>query len=237
MESLGGKTLRLNADGSIPDRQSVSRLAGVFARAPQLAGPRLAAETGLQVQTEHGPSGFDGPGGGDEVNMVEAGKNYGWPIIHHRETGRGSSRRCSSTRPRSRPPAARSFTATLLRSLRGRLLLRGAARREAHPRAFRSGRIPRQVASRRRSLLDGDYGRLREAMLGPDGALYVATSNRDGRGRVRGRRRPHPEDLRRNSVELAEVVGRLASAAAVSRRAAFGRDPERRGRVRRRSGR
>ena len=36
-------------------------------------------------QTEHGPSGFDGPGGGDEVNIVEKGKNYGWPIIHHKQ--------------------------------------------------------------------------------------------------------------------------------------------------------
>lgn len=35
-------------------------------------------------QTEHGPSGFDGLGGGDEINIVERGKNYGWPIIHHR---------------------------------------------------------------------------------------------------------------------------------------------------------
>ena len=40
-------------------------------------------------QTEHGPSGFDGPGGGDEVNIVEKGKDYGWPTIHHRETRAG----------------------------------------------------------------------------------------------------------------------------------------------------
>jgi glucose/arabinose dehydrogenase len=40
-------------------------------------------------QTEHGPSGFDGPGGGDEVNIVERGKNYGWPLIHHKETRAG----------------------------------------------------------------------------------------------------------------------------------------------------
>ena len=40
-------------------------------------------------QTEHGPSGFDGPGGGDEVNIVERGKNYGWPLIHHKQTQEG----------------------------------------------------------------------------------------------------------------------------------------------------
>ena len=45
--------------------------------------------TKLMVQTEHGPSGFDGPGGGDEVNIVEKGKNYGWPVIHHRATKEG----------------------------------------------------------------------------------------------------------------------------------------------------
>src|SRR5690606_36727566 len=42
--------------------------------------------TGLAFETEHGPSSFEGKGsGGDEVNILEAGKNYGWPVIHHPE--------------------------------------------------------------------------------------------------------------------------------------------------------
>ena len=45
--------------------------------------------TNLLFETEHGPSGFDGPGGGDEVNIVEKGKNYGWPVIHHTQTRAG----------------------------------------------------------------------------------------------------------------------------------------------------
>ncbi|MBF8248675.1 MAG: GSDH domain-containing protein, partial [Bacteroidetes bacterium] len=82
--SLGGKILRLNDDGSIPSDNPDPRSAiyAVGVRNPQ--GIDFHPLTGLLFETEHGPSGFDGPGGGDEVNIIESGKNYGWPEIHHK---------------------------------------------------------------------------------------------------------------------------------------------------------
>jgi glucose/arabinose dehydrogenase len=87
--SLGGKILRVNDDGSIPsDNPDPSSPIYTFGmRNPQ--GLAWHPDSGVLFETEHGPSGFDGPGGGDEVNIIEPGKNYGWPIIHHREKKQG----------------------------------------------------------------------------------------------------------------------------------------------------
>lgn len=87
--SLGGKILRVNDDGTIPadnpDKDSPIYALGF--RNPQ--GIDWHPGSGLLFETEHGPSGFDGPGGGDEVNIVVKGGNYGWPVIHHRQEKEG----------------------------------------------------------------------------------------------------------------------------------------------------
>ncbi|HEX7772826.1 MAG TPA: PQQ-dependent sugar dehydrogenase, partial [Pyrinomonadaceae bacterium] len=92
--SLAGKTLRLNDDGTVPqDNPFVGRQNArpeIWSLGHRNAqGLDFQPGTNLMFQTEHGPSGFDGPGGGDEVNIVEKGKNYGWPTIHHTQTGAG----------------------------------------------------------------------------------------------------------------------------------------------------
>jgi glucose/arabinose dehydrogenase len=78
---LTGKIIRLNDDGSIPDDNPfVGKSGGVDpaiyalgVRNPQ--GLVQDSATGSIYETEHGPMG------GDEINLIEAGKNYGWPII------------------------------------------------------------------------------------------------------------------------------------------------------------
>ena len=75
-----GKILRLNDDGTRAAGQSVRRprrrAAGdLELRPPQPAGPRFDPATGTLWETEHGPQG------GDELNVIEKGKNYGWPVI------------------------------------------------------------------------------------------------------------------------------------------------------------
>ena len=76
----GGKVIRLNDDGSVPgDNPFVGRddmLQEIFAlgvRSPQ--GLALHPQTGELWENEHGPLG------GDEVNIIQAGKNYGWPLV------------------------------------------------------------------------------------------------------------------------------------------------------------
>jgi glucose/arabinose dehydrogenase len=80
LDGLLGKTVRINADGSIPEDNP---FVGVDGARPEIwsygqrniQGATLNPETGALWTIEHGPRG------GDELNVPEAGKNYGWPVI------------------------------------------------------------------------------------------------------------------------------------------------------------
>ncbi|CUU03795.1 MAG: PQQ-dependent sugar dehydrogenase [Fimbriimonadales bacterium] len=190
LDRLEGKTLRLNDDGSIPSDNP-------FVKTPNARpeiwsyGHRNAQGmdwqpgTGLMFQTEHGPSGFDGPGGGDEVNIVERGRNYGWPVIHHRQTRAGMEAPLLEFTPAVAPGACAFYRGNKIPQWRHNLFVA----------CLRGQKLIRVVLEGRRvvkteDLLVNEYGRLRAVASGPDGFLYVSTSNRDGRGR------PHPDDDR-----------------------------------------
>ena len=183
MDSLAGKTLRFAEDGSIP-QDNPFRGSPIYSFGHRNSqGLDWQPGTGAQYQTEHGPSGFDGPGGGDEVNLVEAGKNYGWPLIHHRQTREGLVSPILEFTPAIAPSGASFVRGGALPGLAGDFVFAALA-------GEKLVRVRFDAASRGRvrdveDLLAGEYGRFREVMNGPDGALYVSTSNRDGRGRVR----------------------------------------------------
>ena len=182
MGSLGGKTLRLNDDGSVPQDNPFVGQAGARPEIWTLGhrnaqGLTWQPGTGLMFQTEHGPSGFDGPGGGDEVNIVERGKNYGWPIIHHRQTQAGLESPLLEYTPSCAPASAAFYNGTAFPAFKGNPFfgcLRGA-------RLIRVTLNGRTVVSQE-DLLKDTYGRIREVEEGPDGYIYFSTSNRDGRG-------------------------------------------------------
>ncbi|HEY1434386.1 MAG TPA: PQQ-dependent sugar dehydrogenase, partial [Thermoanaerobaculia bacterium] len=119
LASLGGKTLRLNPDGSIPVDNPFpgSPVFSLGHRNSQ--GLDWDPGSGLLIQTEHGPSGFDGPGGGDEINIVEAGKNYGWPIVHHRASREGMVSPVLEYTPAVAPSGASFSRGDLLPTFRG----------------------------------------------------------------------------------------------------------------------
>ena len=182
-KSLGGKTLRLNPDGTIPGDNPFPGSPVYSLGHRNAQGLDWEPRSGLQFQTEHGPSGFDGPGGGDEVNIVEAGKNYGWPIVHHRESRAGLVSPLLEYTPAVAPAGASFSRGELLRSFQGDFFF-ATLRGEKLIRVRPDPANPRRVAETE-DLLTGVYGRLRDVVSGPDGALYVATSNRDGRGNPR----------------------------------------------------
>ena len=183
LKSLGGKTLRLNPDGSIPADNPFPG-SPVFSYGHRNSqGIDWDPRTGLQYQTEHGPSGFDGPGGGDEVNLVEKGKNYGWPVVHHRNSAAGMVSPLLEYTPAVAPSGASFSTGKALPSFQGDFFFANL-RGEVLIRVRFDPKDPRKVLETEELFRDV-YGRLRDVVVGPDGALYVATSNRDGRGRPR----------------------------------------------------
>lgn len=183
LNSIAGKILRLNDDGTIPsDNPFVGRSDArpeIFAYGSRNAqGIDFQPGTNLLFETEHGPSGFDGPGGGDEVNIIDRGKNYGWPAIHHRQTRAGMEAPLLEYTPACAPASGMFYRGSQLPQFRGNFFFG----------CLRGTRIIRVVLDGRRvvseeNLLEGKYGRIRDIAEGPDGFIYFSTSNRDGRGK------------------------------------------------------
>ena len=183
LDSLAGKTLRINDDGSIPkdnpfvgQKNARGEIWSIGHRNAQ--GIAWHPESKLMFQTEHGPSGFDGPGGGDEINIVEAGNNYGWPIIHHDMKKEGLKSPLLEYTPAIAPAGAMFYSGALFPKWRNNFFF-------ANLRGQKIIRV--QLEDRKvvaiEELFNNTYGRIRDITEGPDGALYFAISNRDGRGK------------------------------------------------------
>jgi len=182
LNSLAGKTLRLNDDGTVPDdnpffgRQDARPEIWSYGHR-NAQGMDWQPESNLMFQTEHGPSGFDGPGGGDEVNIVEKGKNYGWPIIHHKESQAGLESPLLEYTPACAPASGMFYRGSVFPQFKGNFFF-GCLNGAALMRIELNGR---SVVKQERIVTN--YGRIRDVAEGPDGFLYFSTSNRDGRGK------------------------------------------------------
>lgn len=182
MDSLAGKTLRLNDDGSVPSDNPFVGQANVR---PEIwsyghrnaQGMDWQPGSGLMFQTEHGPSGFDGPQGGDELNLVEKAKNYGWPLVHHKETRAGLEAPLLEYTPSCAPASGMFYRGSVFPDFKGNYFF-GCLRGEGMIRVVFDGRRPVS-----QEILISKYGRIRDVAEGPDGFLYFSTSNRDGRGK------------------------------------------------------
>lgn len=171
-DSLAGKVLRLTADGDPhPDNPFGGPVFSYGHRNPQ----GLAFREGRLYSTEHGPD-VD-----DEVNVLRAGGNYGWPTV----TGRSDREALVDPIATYTPPVAPGSAAFYpadgpIRAWRGDLLFGTLAGTHLHRVRVRGRRVLEQEG-----LYDGRFGRLRTVFVGPDDHLYVTTSNRDGRGTPR----------------------------------------------------
>ena len=182
LDSLAGKTLRLNDDGTVPQDNP---FVGQKNAKPEIwsLGHRNAQGmdwqpgSNLMFQTEHGPSGFDGPGGGDELNIVEKGKNYGWPTIHHTQTRDGLESPLLEYTPACAPASGMFYRGPAFPKFQGNFFF-GCLRGEMLIRVALDGR---KVLGQEGVVKE--YGRIRDVAEGPDGYLYFSTSNRDGRGK------------------------------------------------------
>jgi glucose/arabinose dehydrogenase len=191
-KDYAGKIVRLRDDGSIPDDNPFVHRAG-FKPAIFTMGHRnghglaVNPETGELWETEQGPSG------GDEINVLHAGRNYGWPVVSYGRDYWGSR-----VSPHPFHQGMEDATVVWLPSIGvtgmtfytadrfphwKRNLFVGGLRQGGIPR---TGQIQRIVFNeqwqelRREPLLMELKQRIRDVRQGPDGLLYVLTAEEDG---------------------------------------------------------
>jgi glucose/arabinose dehydrogenase len=173
LNSLAGKTLRLNEDGSVPKDNPFTGQAGAL---PEIwsYGHRNAQGLDWQPGTSRMFQSEHGLNGGNEINMVERGKNYGWPAAHHQVSRPGMESPLLEYTPSIAPASGMFYRGSAFPRFRGNLLV-GCLRGECILRVQLVGR--RVVAQER--LLERKYGRIREVAEGLDGTIYFSTSQHD----------------------------------------------------------
>ena len=169
--SLAGKILRVTDDGKkAPDNPFNNLVYSYGHRNPQ----GLAWDSyGRLWETEHGSTAFD------EVNVIHKGENFGWPEIRGDDGREGMQK-----------PFVHSGNATWAPSgvvTKDNRLYFGGLRGQAVYSLDISLKITLDMREKERLVgesFKGQFGRIRDVVLGPDGFLYITTSNRDGRGKV-----------------------------------------------------
>lgn len=186
MNDHAGAVLRINQDGTIPaDNPSPdgsAHLPEIWTkghRNPQ--GAVLDPVTGTLVTAEHGAKG------GDEINVVEVGKNYGWPIISYGVNYNGAAIGEGTEKegleqpafywdPSIAPSGLISYQGDMFPEWKGDLFV-GALKFSLLSRLERddAGKITGEER-----MFEGEFGRIRDVNLAPDGAIWLLTDESNG---------------------------------------------------------
>jgi glucose/arabinose dehydrogenase len=172
LASTAGKILRINRDGTTPrDNPFGSPVYSYGHRNPQ--GFDWHPATGDLWATEHGNVG------NDEINVIDAGANYGWPRIEAAQTMAGMRTPITFYPAAIAPSGASFYRGDRFPRFVNNLFV--GTLRGTHLRRLVLDAATRQISSQE-ALLNGRFGRIRDVITGPDGNLYFCTNNRDGRG-------------------------------------------------------
>ena len=190
-DNIYGKVLRIRPDGSIPDDNPFAK---VEAARPEIftfghrdpLGLAVEGRSGSIIASEHGPQG------GDEINRILPGRNYGWPKYTYgaeyggsplptMPVGAGTEPPVMIWMPAIAPNGIAFYTADKIPSWKNNLFIASARRGEING----SGAVVRVVFNdklqeiRQESLLDGLHQRFKDIRQGPDGLLYALTDESD----------------------------------------------------------
>jgi glucose/arabinose dehydrogenase len=191
-DDLGGKVLRLNDDGSVPQDNPFVGKAGykpeIYSlghRSPQ--GLAVHPQTGALWENEHGPLG------GDEINVIQPGRNYGWPLVTYGKNYDGQPVSDATSRPEFEPPfmfwvpsiaisGLSFYTGERFPLWKGNAfvgsMMEGRIRWTGHIQrlTFNDAGLP----ITREPILIELRQRIRDVRPGPDGLLYVLTDQNPG---------------------------------------------------------
>jgi aldose sugar dehydrogenase len=191
-DTVYGKVLRLRDDGTVPPDNP---FVGKQGHRPEIFSMGHRDQLGLTVHPTSGAvlTAEHGPNGGDEINVILPGRNYGWPKWSFGRTYEGP--RWSETPlgpgieqplmlwiPSIAPTGLTFYTGDRFPTWKGNLFV-GSARRGEVPR---TGGLERVVVTdkmeelRRETLLSELHQRIRDVRQGPDGLIYVVTDEDDG---------------------------------------------------------
>jgi glucose/arabinose dehydrogenase len=178
-----GKVVRINPDGSVPEDNPFVGKKGVRPeiysyghRNPQ--GAAINPETGKLWESEFGPLG------GDELNVIEPGKDYGWPVVSWGKHYDGKEIPSPPTHPEFTdaiyhwtpvisPSGITFYTADAIPGWKGNLLLGGLSSQSIVRLTLDGEKV---TAEERISM----GARIRDVVQGPDGAVYALTDENDG---------------------------------------------------------
>lgn len=160
--SLAGKILRLNPDGTIPEDNPFEGSPVYSYGHRNIQGLAWHPETGELYASEHGAEG------NDEINIIKPGANYGWPIEDCNAERFEKPALCFNP---AIAPAGIAIPASDTLGYQNDLLV--ATLRAQHLRLIDQDGVESNILP--------SFGRVRDVIEAPDGSLYVATSNRDGR--------------------------------------------------------
>ena len=186
LDDHAGSVIRLHDDGRVPDNNPFVKRAGALAEKWTLGnrnmqGAALHPQTGELWTHEHGPQG------GDELNVMRSGLNYGWPVITYgvnyglgTKIGEGQEKpgmvQALKVWVPSIAPSGMAFVSgSQFPQWQGSLLI-GALRGQMLVRLTLDGE---KVVSEER-LFQGRPGRIRDVRLGPDGLVYLLTDDVQG---------------------------------------------------------
>lgn len=180
-----GKIVRINSDGTIPkDNPFIGKkdaLPEIYSYGHRnIQAAALHPETGQLWEVEHGARG------GDEINVIEKGKNYGWPTITYgieysgNKIGKGITQAPGMEQPIYywdpviAPSGMAFYTADLFPAWKGSLFVGGLAPKYVARLTLEGNRVTGEER-----LLQGK-ARFRDVRVGPDGALYLLTDEDNG---------------------------------------------------------
>jgi aldose sugar dehydrogenase len=181
-----GVTVRLHDDGRVPSDNPFAGREGARSEIwsyghRNAQGMAIHPETGDVWQNEHGPQG------GDELNLILPGRNYGWPVIGYGVNYKSGARIHEATHREGMEQPAHVWVPSIAAS--GLMIYTGDRFPEWRGNLFVGGLAGEQLA---RLTLDGRrvvneetlvqrQGRIRDVRQGPDGLIYLAIDHRDGR--------------------------------------------------------